>query len=53
MLKRVVCWFLGHAWPWPELSGPPFKENLTRLLEHDFACRRCGWTWAERMKRYR
>lgn len=48
LLRRIACFFTKHAWPWAELSGPPYRENLGTLLSHDFACKRCGLRWDKR-----
>jgi len=48
LLKRVACFFRGHAWPWRELRDPPFLEHLRLLVGGTFACRRCGLLWKDR-----
>ena len=52
-MRRILCWIMGHDWPWRELMDPKRVEELAKgslqklcdTMTGDFFCKRCGASW--------
>lgn len=49
-LKRLICFFRKHRWPFEKPEDVDHAAFLRMLLAEEFDCARCGLKWKDRWR---